>query len=1149
MQLIKSIILSILLICLCFGVFGGARLAAQEPATPADTTKAGIFDQAKNKIGGLLSKDKAPSQDTTGTEKAEDGSLKKTFDQTINKIGTLIDKTGLTTTKPDSQTSVSATAADTVAAEAPATETADLESQQQQLKNLVNRLENLEAEVEGEYQAAVDQETDTSPQGEFEGPEEYKERLANNERTRKALRQKYNRVLQERRTSLERKIEGIVTQTYRSPIQLEIGSYIAARERFTFSVPTTGQRGSFVIPRDIAKQFKADFNSLNPVGIFQLQKDGARRLVNIEINYQGVSYSSVVDRDIQEVAARKHIDGHNRTINVLAFNNLGTLLATGGDDKTVKIWDADKQNLLFQLTDFSSYITALAFHPNQQILACGDYDGNLGLYNVDTQAKLHSVPAHEEEIKSISFSFDGSELISGSRDGLVKIWDTQNLTMKKTLDDANQSVISVIYSPDGNKLLVGLEDGTIKLFDPFKHTLIKSIDSKTAFLTFMAISPDGQTLATCGIYKEIQLWNTQDLIPLLTIKEGLNSPANRLAFSYPDGYILAGSSEDDELLLWDTYDGTLVKKIDQAHDNKIKALDFNVSGKMLATCSADKSLRLWDVSYDEFSEFASAGRDISGRVKTGGLPPNLKSQLAFYEPSGNNILDALEEGRLTVTIENAGEGDAPKVMVLLSGDYPSYLNFRKQVNVGLIPAGGQETVEIPLQAGYRMPSDQVSLTCTVKDQAFDVQSEPIKINFETARYNVDLALAGRQIIDNNQDARISPRELVTVQIYVQNRGSSLAREVKARLNIGENVFFSDTPDQKSKFFDLGDLAAGEHKEEIVFDIWANSSAPDTLPVSLSLSELWGEWGTEDIPVVLPFDKPNITMKTLTVAGNKQAGELAIKDFSIDVEENIPQTAQQRENALAVVFGIEKYKDVSDVSFAKRDAAFVKQYFHDALGIPEARIYFKTDSDVGKAEFDKVFSPGGWLEKRLKPGVTEIYVYYSGHGAPDLQNNKAYLIPYDGDPNYASQTGYALDQLYESLASLQAKNTTVFLDACFSGANRESEMLLADARPVFIEAIKPDMPKNVTAYSAASAKQISSAWPEKKHGLFTYYFLKGLQGAADSDQNKQLTNQELFNYIQENVNNTAGMLDREQMPQLQSQNPQAVITTYESTPEE
>ncbi len=1130
------------MVCLCWSPLSEPRLTAQEPDNPSDTTKASIFGQAKNKIGGLLSKDKSATQDSTAKE---DGTLKKTFDQTINKLGSIMDKTGLSATK----TAQLDTGDTTAQVKAPETEAGDLDSQQRQLKALVERQKDLKEEVEQEYQAAVGRVIDASPQGEFEGPDEYQERLADNERTRIALRQKYERVLQERRTSIERKIEGIVTQTYRSPIKLEIGSYIAARERFTFSVPTTGQRGSFVIPREIAKQFKTDFNTLNPIGVFQLQKDGTRRLVNVEIKYNETSSSSLVDRDVQKVAARQQIEGHKRTINVLAFNNLGTLLATGGDDKTVKIWDANKHTLLSKLDDFDSYVTALNFHPNQQILACGDYDGNLQIYNVDTQSKRHTVKAHDDEVKTVSFNFDGSELASGGRDGLVKIWDTQELKLKDTLDVANQSVISVIYSPDGNKLLVGLEDGTVKLFDPFKHTLKQSIDSKSAFLTFMAISPDGQTLATSGIYKEIRLWNTQDLSALLTIKDGINSAANRLAFSYPDGYILAGSTEDDELLLWDTYDGALVKKIEKAHENKIKGLDFNVNGKMLASCSADKTLRLWNVSYDEFSEFASAGRDISGGIKSSGLPPNLNSQLTFYEPSGNNILDALEEGQLTVTIENSGEGDAHKVMVLLSGDYPSYLNFRKQVNVGPIPAGGKETVEIPLQAGYRIPSDQVSLTCTVKDQAVDVQSEPIQVNFETAQYYVDLALAGRQIIDNNQDARISPRELVTVQIYIQNRGSSLARAVKARVNIGENVFFSDTPDQKSKFFDLGDLAPGEHKEEVVFDLWANSSAPDTLPVYLSLNELWGEWGNENIPVVLPFDKPNITMKTLTVEGHKQAGELTIRDFSIDVEENIPQTLKRREKALAVVFGIEKYKDVSDVSYAKRDAAFVKQYFQDVLGIPEIRIYFKTDSDVGKAEFDKVFSPGGWLDKRLEPGVSEIYVYYSGHGAPDLQNNQAFLIPYDGDPNYASQTGYALDRLYESLAGLQAKNTLVFLDACFSGADRESDMLLADARPVFIEAIKPDMPENVTVYSAASAKQISSAWPEKRHGLFTYYLLKGLQGTADTNQDGQLTNQELFDFIKDNVNNTAGMLDREQMPQLQTQNPQAVITTYESTTEE
>ena len=262
---------------------------------------------------------------------------------------------------------------------------------------------------------------------------------------------------------------------------------------------------------------------------------------------------------------------------------------------------------------------------------------------------------------------------------------------------------------------------------------------------------------------------------------------------------------------------------------------------------------------------------------------------------------------------------------------------------------------------------------------------------------------------------------------------------------------------------------------------------------------------------------------------------------VDVERNIPKTVENP-NAYAVVFGIEQYKNVSTVTFAKRDAHWVREYFERTLGIPEENIYFLTDNDVSKAEFDKVFSLGGWLDKRIRDGMSDIYVYYAGHGAPDMKNRTAYLIPYDGDPNYASQTGYEVDAMTGNLSQLGARSVTVFLDACFSGANRESEILLAGARPIFME-VNPALAENVTLFSAASGTEISSAWPEKQHGLFTYWMLKGLQGKADANRDQSLTVQELGDYIEENVSITAGKLDREQTPGVQTRDRNKVLVSY------
>ena len=262
---------------------------------------------------------------------------------------------------------------------------------------------------------------------------------------------------------------------------------------------------------------------------------------------------------------------------------------------------------------------------------------------------------------------------------------------------------------------------------------------------------------------------------------------------------------------------------------------------------------------------------------------------------------------------------------------------------------------------------------------------------------------------------------------------------------------------------------------------------------------------------------------------------------VDVEKKIPK-GEKNPNAYAVVFGIEQYKNVSPLTYARRDAYWMREYFAKTLGVPEENIYYKTDIDVGKAEFDKVFSQGGWLDKRIGDGKSDLYIFYAGHGAPDFNSRTAFLIPYDGDPNYASQTGYAVDKMTANLSQLEARSVTVFLDACFSGANRENEILLAGARPVFLD-VNTTVAANVTLFSAASGNQISSSWSEKQHGIFSYWLMKGMQGSADANRDNRLTVEELGEFIRNNVSTTAGKLDREQTPVLQTMDREKILVKF------
>ena len=260
-------------------------------------------------------------------------------------------------------------------------------------------------------------------------------------------------------------------------------------------------------------------------------------------------------------------------------------------------------------------------------------------------------------------------------------------------------------------------------------------------------------------------------------------------------------------------------------------------------------------------------------------------------------------------------------------------------------------------------------------------------------------------------------------------------------------------------------------------------------------------------------------------------------ITVDVD-NVPRISDlEREDGLCVIFGIEDYKYAPRATFANNDAALFYEYANAVFGIPKQNTYIRTNVGATRGEFEKVFAEDGWLAKRVVKGESDIIFYFSGHGAPDLKSKEPYLIPWDIDPNYAS-TAFPMDRIYKSLSELGARSVTVFLDACFSGQSRGG-MLLADARPLLpveIEAPSSD----ITVFTASAGNQISSAYLEKKHGLFTYYLLKGLQGHADLNGDKEIRVGELSDYVKDNVSRKAGFMDREQVPQLLSGDRERVL---------
>lgn len=541
--------------------------------------------------------------------------------------------------------------------------------------------------------------------------------------------------------------------------------------------------------------------------------------------------------------------------------------------------------------------------------------------------------------------------------------------------------------------------------------------------------------------------------------------------------------------------------------------------------------------------FASTDKDpglssVSSSIAL--VPPNLSANISFSEPSGNNMLDAEETAQVTINIMNKGKGPANMVEASLDLGTISGITYPRSVYFGEIKAGANSSKTVELIAGQNLAEASAELRISFREQnGFPPDDKVIAFNTK-ALLPPDLYIADLGIDDLNKNGKIEPGEPVEVRARIHNRGAGLARGVVAEVIRGEGVFFSG--EQVSSNFTLGDLASGAYKD-VVFNIITAKTAT-SLELKLDIRESRSQFSKLSQALNLAFNKTERTADQMVVQGKESNPIIGLApSLSIDIEQDIPLFGQPNPQKWAVIFGIENYRNVSSVTYARRDAEYMKEYFIKTLGIPSDNIYFKCDDAASLSEFKTVFDPGGWLHRNASSVSSEIYIYYSGHGAPDPENKKAYLLPSDGNPNYASISGYELNQLYSNLGKLKAKQITLFLDSCFSGADRDNEIILASARPVFISTALPSVASNLAVFSAASGSQISSGYGDMQHGLFSYYLMKGLKGEADTNGDRQISQKELGDYLSQNVSPMARRMGREQEPQLQSGDPSRVLLQW------
>ena len=301
----------------------------------------------------------------------------------------------------------------------------------------------------------------------------------------------------------------------------------------------------------------------------------------------------------------------------VAFSTDGRTLASGSQDKTIKLWDVSTGKELHTLSGHGKDVHSVVFSPDGRTLASGSYDNTAKLWDVATGRELHTLTGHGNFVNSVVFSPDGRTLASGSWDNTIRMWDVASGKESRTLVGHGVIVFSVAFSPDGRMLASGGQDKTIKLRDVSTGRELPTLRGHKAMVSSIAFSPDGRMLASGGGDKIVKLWDVASGKELRTLS-GHRSSVQSVAFS-PDGRTLASGSSDQTIKLWDVATGKELHTL-SGHRDGIKSVAFSPDGRMLASGSAfflgfnkntgtHDTIKLWDV--DTGNELRTLGGDVT----------------------------------------------------------------------------------------------------------------------------------------------------------------------------------------------------------------------------------------------------------------------------------------------------------------------------------------------------------------------------------------------------------------------------------------------------------------------------------------------------------------------------------------------------------
>jgi WD40 repeat protein len=286
------------------------------------------------------------------------------------------------------------------------------------------------------------------------------------------------------------------------------------------------------------------------------------------------------------------LKGHQANIGAIDVSPDGKIIASAGEDQTIKLWQRETGKLIYSFVGVNEPLQTLAISPNGKSIIAGGLDGRISQWQLDTKqykssffARVNAPDSHDGVILQLAFAANERFIVSASNDKTLRIWGYHTGELKRTLIGHEEAVNTCAISPDSQIIASGSDDKTIKLWR-FDHSYAyQTFIGDRAAVNSLAFSNDGQYLISGGSDKAIKIWDikTGEIIKSWQAHE---QAIISIAIN-PHRHLIASASRT-EIKIWQGQTGELIKIL-----RGTAPLKFSPDGQFLITGSYGHKVKIW----------------------------------------------------------------------------------------------------------------------------------------------------------------------------------------------------------------------------------------------------------------------------------------------------------------------------------------------------------------------------------------------------------------------------------------------------------------------------------------------------------------------------------------------------------------------------